>query len=70
VKLGKYTLTDDFYVVDLEETNVVLGVQWLYSLRDFKMNYQKMRMEFIDTRGQHVILRGISSREPRVFSNK
>jgi hypothetical protein len=70
VKLGKYTLTDDFYVVDLEETNVVLGVQWLYSLRDFKMNYQKMRMEFIDTRGQQVILRGISSREPRVFSNK
>jgi hypothetical protein len=26
VKLGNFTLNDDFYVVDLEETNVVLGV--------------------------------------------
>jgi hypothetical protein len=52
VKLGKYTLNDEFYVVDLEETNVVLGVQWLYSLGYFKMNYQEMRMEFIDNVGQ------------------
>jgi hypothetical protein len=49
--LGNYTLTNEFYVVELEETNVVLGVQWLYSLGDFKMNYQEMRMEFIDTKG-------------------
>jgi len=59
VTLGNYTLTYDFYVVDLEDTNVLLGVQWLYSLGDFKMNYQDMRMEFMDTRGQHIILRGI-----------
>jgi hypothetical protein len=26
VTLGNYTLTDDFYVVDLADTNVVLGV--------------------------------------------
>jgi hypothetical protein len=32
VKLGNYTLTDTFYVVDLSDTDVVLGVQWLYSL--------------------------------------
>jgi hypothetical protein len=32
VTLGNYTLTDDFYVVDLADTHVVLGVQWLYSL--------------------------------------
>jgi len=49
--LGNYTLTDDFYMVELDDTNVVLGVQWLYSLGDFKMNYQEMRMEFKDTRG-------------------
>lgn len=27
VTLGKYTLTGDFYVIDLVDTNVVLGVQ-------------------------------------------
>jgi len=68
--LGNYTLTNDFYVVELEETNVVLGVQWLYSLGDFKMNYQEMRMEFIDTKGQRVILTGMSSGAPKVVSNR
>jgi hypothetical protein len=68
--LGNYTLTDDFYVVELAETNVVLGVQRLYSFGDFKMNYQEMRMEFIDTRGQRVILRGMSSGPPKVISNR
>jgi hypothetical protein len=57
-------------VVELADTNVVLGVQWLYSLGDFKMNYQEMRMEFIDTRGQWVILRGMSSGAPKVVSNR
>jgi hypothetical protein len=32
VKLGNYTMIDTFYVVDLSDTDVVLGVQWLYSL--------------------------------------
>jgi hypothetical protein len=39
VTLGNYTLTNEFYVVDLVDTNVVLGVQWLYSLGDINMNY-------------------------------
>jgi hypothetical protein len=30
--LGNYTLTNLFYVVDLADTNIVLGVQWLQSL--------------------------------------
>jgi hypothetical protein len=45
VTLGNYTLIDAFYVVDLKDTNVVLEVQWLYSLRDIHMNYRDMRME-------------------------
>jgi hypothetical protein len=32
ITMGNYTLTDDFFVVDVLDTNVVLGVQWLYSL--------------------------------------
>jgi hypothetical protein len=28
VKLGNYTVKDTFYVVDLFDTDVVLGVQW------------------------------------------
>lgn len=31
--MGNYFVTDHFFVVDLPDTNVVIGVQWLYSLR-------------------------------------
>jgi hypothetical protein len=51
VTLGNYTLTNDFYVIDLSDTHVVLGVQWLYSLGDIRMNYWDMRMEFEDKGG-------------------
>ena len=49
VKLGNYTLTDTFYVVELSDTDVVLGVQWLYSLGEIGFNYQMLTMSFRDT---------------------
>jgi hypothetical protein len=39
IKLGNYTLTYTFYVVDLSDIDAVLGVQWLYSLREIEFNY-------------------------------
>jgi hypothetical protein len=27
--LGRYTLTKDFYVLNIPDTNIILGVQWL-----------------------------------------
>lgn len=27
-----YAVTNDFYVVDIGDTNAIMGVQWLYSL--------------------------------------
>ena len=29
VTKGNHTITDNFYVVDVDDTNLVLGVQWL-----------------------------------------
>jgi len=63
-------LTDDFYVVDLAGTHVVLGVQWFYSLGDIHINYQDMRMEFRDNNGKEVILRGMSKSAPKIVSNQ
>jgi hypothetical protein len=31
VTLGNYTLIDEFCVIDIEYTHVLLGFQWLYS---------------------------------------
>jgi hypothetical protein len=46
VTLGNYTVTDDFYVVELADTNIILGVQWLVSLGKHFVNYQAMELEF------------------------
>ena len=32
VTTGTYTLIDHFFVVDIQDTNVILGVQWLITL--------------------------------------
>jgi len=32
LKMGNYSLIDHFFVVDVPDTNVVLGIQWLYAL--------------------------------------
>jgi hypothetical protein len=39
VKQCNYTVTYTFYVVDLLDTDVVLGVQCLYSLGEIGFNY-------------------------------
>ena len=49
VKLGNYTMRDTFYVVDLADTDVVLGVQWLITSGKISTNYQTLEMGFKDS---------------------
>ena len=51
VTLGNYTVIETFYVVDVTDMNVVLGVQWLYSIGKYSTNYQTMEMEFTGAKG-------------------
>jgi hypothetical protein len=39
IALGNYTVTDHFYVVELPNTNIILGVQWLISLGKHYVDY-------------------------------
>jgi hypothetical protein len=45
---------DTFYVVDLSNTYVVLGVQWMITLGKITTNYQTLGMGFIDRDGKKV----------------
>jgi hypothetical protein len=40
MQLGNYTVRDTFYVVDILDINVVLGVQWMITLGKITTNYQ------------------------------
>jgi hypothetical protein len=67
VKLGNYTMRDTFYVVDLVDTDVVLGIQWLITLGNISTNYQTLEMGFRDSEGKNIVLRGMSIGPPRTM---
>ena len=70
ITLGKYNLTHSFYVVNVSDTNVVLGVQWLYFIGKYSTNYQTMEMEFQGPDGRRVVLRGMHTYAPKVVSSQ
>ena len=70
VNLGNYTMRDTFYVVDLSDTDVVLGVQWLIILGKISTNYQTLEMGFRDSEGKRIVLRSMSTGAPRAVSTK
>jgi hypothetical protein len=70
IKLGDYTVRDTFYVVDLSDTYVVLGVQWLITLGKITSNYQTLEMGFRDSDRKKIVLRGMSTWAHRTVSAK
>jgi hypothetical protein len=68
--LGRYNLTQDLYVMDLPDTNVILGVQWLSTLGPITTNYKTMEMSFNSEEGKRVTLKGMTKNAPRVVSTK
>jgi hypothetical protein len=66
--LGRYTLTQDFYVVDIPDTNIILGVQWLSTLGPITTNYKTMEMSFNSEEGKRVTLEGNDREAPRVVT--
>jgi hypothetical protein len=70
IKLGYYTIRDTFYLVDLSDTDMVLGVQWLITLGKITTNYQTLEMGFRYSDGKRIVPRGMSTRAPRTFSAK
>jgi hypothetical protein len=70
MKLGNYTVRDTFYVVDLSDKNVVLGVQWTITLGKITTSYQNLEMGFRDQDRKKVVLRGISKGAPRIVLTK
>jgi hypothetical protein len=70
IKLGNYTVRDTFDVVDLSDTDVVLGVKWMITLGKITTNYQTLEMGFRDRDGKKVVLRGMSTRALGQFRPK
>jgi hypothetical protein len=68
--LCRHELTQDVYVMDLLDTNIILGVQWLSTLGPITTNYKTMEMSFIEEGGRKVVLRGIIGNPAKVVTAK
>ena len=65
VTMGTYTMTNHFFVVDIPDTNVVLGVQWLITLGKVTTDWETLEMEWTDKKsGKHVMIRGMHTYSP------
>jgi hypothetical protein len=49
--LGGHELVQDVYLMDLPDTNIILGVQWLNLLGPITANYKTMEMSFTEEGG-------------------
>ena len=65
--MGTYTLIDHFSVVDIPDTNVILGVQWLITLGKVTTDWETLEMEWTDKKTGLLVwslgLSGIRARE-------
>eukprot|EP00253_Pinus_taeda_P004408 PITA_04408 len=69
VTKGTYTLTDHFFVVDIPDTNMILGVQWLITLGKVTMDWKTLEMEWDDEKtGRHEKIGGHHTYPPQTVS--
>ncbi|XP_057823527.2 uncharacterized protein LOC131035817 [Cryptomeria japonica] len=68
IRLGDaYELQDEFYVVDMDDYDVILGMTWMASLREFTLNMERVEMRF-QHEGRTVVLKGLSDGSCRIVS--
>eukprot|EP00253_Pinus_taeda_P009721 PITA_09721 len=66
VTMGTYTLTHHFFVVDILDTNMILGVQWLITLGKVTTDWKTLEMEWDDEKtGRHEKIRGQHTYPPQ-----
>jgi hypothetical protein len=68
--LGRHDLVQDVYVMDLPDTNIILGVKWLSTLGPITTNYKTMEMSFTEESGRKVVLRGMIGNSTKVVTAK
>lgn len=70
LKTRNYALMDDFYVVELIDTNVVLVVKWLITIERHWKDYNSMEMEWVTPKAKRVWLKGITTRASKFVKTK
>ena len=64
-----YTLTDQYFVVDILDTNMILGVSWFIALGKVTTGWETLQMEWVDKKsGKHRMIGGMHIYPPQIDS--
>ena len=55
VTMGTYTLNDHLFLVDIPDTNVILGAQWLITLGKVTTDWETLQMQWVDRKVEKII---------------
>lgn len=67
MRLNNYEFKADFYVVNMGEIDVVLGMAWLHAIGEFTLNLRNMEMK-VKVNGKPHVLKAIRDNNLRVIS--
>ena len=68
VTMGTYALTYHFFVVNIPDTNMIPGVQWLITLGKVMTDWKALEMEWDDEKtGRHEKIRGQHTYPPQTI---
>jgi hypothetical protein len=66
--MGEYVMNSPMISIPMGGADVVLGIQWLQSLRTMAFNFQELFMKF-SLEGKEIELRGITGKPIKVISS-
>ena len=66
ITMVNHTVTEDFFIVDLADMEVILGIQWMEALDEYTQSFKRMDFTFV-VDGKKVVLRGWQMKDQRKF---
>ena len=62
--MANHTVTEEFFIVDLANMEVILGIQWMETLDEYTQSFKRMDFTFVVDR-KKVVLRGMTNERPK-----
>ena len=65
--MANHTVTEDIFIVDLADMEVILGIQWMEMLDEYTQSFKQMDFTFVVDE-KKVVLRGMANDGPKEVS--
>nr|KYP35791.1 hypothetical protein KK1_043163 [Cajanus cajan] len=69
ISMGDYTMTGEVFIFDLGGVDIILGVGWLMTLGEIKVNWRNLQMNFVQ-QGRPVTIHGDPSQSKEMIIAK